>query len=477
MRTRAERAADNAAAQARTAAAAIETQRAHAQAEHERLENERELLKVQAELDHERQRLAEEHAARLEEKLAEARRARWDYVRNLTRRVSLAVVLAGANVGVNAAAVVGQVLALCIGLGWSWWAAVPLALVVESVAVNVGYFAHDKLIKGYSAVGLRLLSYGIGAGVGWFNYSHNADHELTADYAGVFGAASILSPVLWQIYSQWRHWDQMRGQDLLETRAPKFTRARWILWLGETFYIYRRAVRDGIGDRAEAVGRYASDYEHHRAAKSGRRHDQTSDATERQSGAPPAADELAAALAQWSKDYRNTADPAPAAAPDPADRPTEPANPATIPTKPSRRLLINPGSIHPVGSRIPFITWTRPDPQPLGHLLLPPLSDQEPTPAPSDDPAPAEPRPDDSPGADKATQVVNYWVDLIRTGHYRSKYALAEETGTKPTWCGDRMDEGRAILAAEGWTFDDRRRPIPPTATGRVNGYDVAGVS
>jgi hypothetical protein len=76
---------------------------------------------------------------------------------------------------------------------WEWWQAVPIALVVESVAVNVGYFAHDKQIKGYSALGLRLLSYGIGAGVGAFNFTHNAAHAVTADFAGVFGAASLLS--------------------------------------------------------------------------------------------------------------------------------------------------------------------------------------------------------------------------------------------------------------------------------------------
>ncbi|MEU8280170.1 hypothetical protein AB0C08_38345, partial [Microbispora bryophytorum] len=267
FRSRTERAAAAAVAEARAAAAGIETARAHAQIEHERLENERELLKLRAELDADRQRLADQQAARLEEKIAKARQQRWDSIRRISRRVSLAVVLAGANVGVNAAAVLGQVLALCIGLGWHWWAAIPLALVVESVAVNVGYFAHDKLIKGYSAFWLRLLSYGIGAGVGWFNYIHNAAHQVTADFAGVFGACSLLSPVLWQIYSQWRHWDEMRSQELLEARAPKFPWTRRILWAGETLFIYRRAVRHGIQSVAEADARFRPDYERTRKAK------------------------------------------------------------------------------------------------------------------------------------------------------------------------------------------------------------------
>lgn len=206
-RSRAERKAD-------AARARIDEQRARRQAERERLDAESERVRLRAQI------------AEQSDQAAEMRRAQR---RGVRQRISLAVVLAAANVGVNGAAVLGQVLGLTYGLGWEWWQAAPLAAVVESVSVNVGYFAHDKMIKGYNAWGLRLLSYGIGIGVGVFNYSHNEGLAETGEFAGVFGAASVLSPVLWQIYSQWRHWETMRAQGLLETRPLRFPLLRWII--------------------------------------------------------------------------------------------------------------------------------------------------------------------------------------------------------------------------------------------------------
>ncbi|MFI6296904.1 hypothetical protein ACIBEJ_35305 [Nonomuraea sp. NPDC050790] len=248
-RSREERAEARAAARTRAAELAVDEQRAIDQREMERLEAQREHDKV-------RQELQARHTAQV----SQARLARRSRIKTFSRRVSLGVVLAGANGGVNAAAVLGQVLALTLGLGWTWQAALPVALVVESVAVNVGYFAHDKLIKGYSAIWLRLLSYGIGGAVGVFNYTHNAAIKATADFALVFGGASLLSPVLWQIYSQWRHWETLREQDLLEPRAPSFG-LRWLVWFGETLFIWRRAVRYGVTDRADADARFRPEYE------------------------------------------------------------------------------------------------------------------------------------------------------------------------------------------------------------------------
>ncbi|WP_326646713.1 hypothetical protein OG884_18985 [Streptosporangium sp. NBC_01755] len=237
LRSRAERAADKAAAEQLAARASIEAQRARDQRELEHLEAEQEKLKVRSQLTAEQGRLAEQET--------EKRKTRRRHFRS---RVSLAVVLASANIGVNAAAVLGQILALMYGLSWEWWQAVPLAVVVESVAVNVGYLAHDKMIKGFSAYGLRLLSYVIGIGVGLFNYSHNSGLTETQDFAGVFGAASVLSPVLWQIYSQWRHWESMREQGLLEQRPLRFPLLRWVIpsLRAETWEAFKYGVAEGV---------------------------------------------------------------------------------------------------------------------------------------------------------------------------------------------------------------------------------------
>lgn len=240
LRTKEERDADRARARTDAARAAIEEQRARDQLEMERLEAQRELDAVREQLDERRTARQQQAAAKR---------------RTLRERVSQAVVLATANIGVNGVAVLGQVLALVLGLGWPWWAAVPVALIVESVAVNIGFIAHDKLLHGYSAGWLRALSYGIGAAVGWFNYTHNHGHALTGDYAAVFGACSVLSPVLWQIYSQWRHWQALRDQGMLEARAPKFSKLRWLIpsLRGETWQAFKLGVAEGIASPEVAI--------------------------------------------------------------------------------------------------------------------------------------------------------------------------------------------------------------------------------
>ncbi|MET8985787.1 hypothetical protein ABZW49_10100 [Nonomuraea wenchangensis] len=452
FRTREERAADRARAATVAAKYAIEQQRAADQREMEALEAEREKAKVRAELD---------QLAKQEQDQAAAER------RTFRQRISRAVVLATANVGVNAVAVLGQVLALVLGLDWEWWAAVPLALVVESVAVNVGYIAHDKLINGYSAGWLRFLSYGIGAAVGWFNYEHNSGFDAdgaalaTADYAVVFGAASVLSPVLWQIYSQWKHWQQLRDADLLDSRAPKFSRARWILWLGETFYITRRAVRHGVSDRAEAVRRFQPAYEAKK--RKGRK------ATK---PLPPAADELQRTLDQWAHDYRQRGPEMDVVRVHSRDQ--DASNAATTLATNGKGEPTLPGGPSLLRSLMP---WTRPDSRPdaapvngTAHTLtLDAELDAEvdaKTGVDATRTRPTDDQDDDRPEPTEQDKrrVSRYWVRRVEADEVLSKWGLAERTGFKPTWCGDRIAEGKQILAQKGWTFDERGRPVQPTA-------------
>jgi len=450
FRSAEERAAAKAAALAAREQAMIEVQRARDQREMEELEAEEEKARV-------RSRLAEQ--ARLQQNQAAEER------RTFRQRISRAVVLASANVGVNAVAVLGQVVALTLGLDWPWWAAIPLALVVESVAVNVGYIAHDKLINGYSAGWLRFLSYGIGAAVGWFNYDHNsspgADGQppATADYAVVFGAASLLSPVLWQIYSQWKHWQQLRDADLLDARAPKFSRARWMLWLGETFYITRRAVRHGVSDRAEAVRRFQPEYE--RRKRKGRKPAKP---------LPPAADELTQALDQWAREYRQRGPAVDAVRVHPGDQ--DASNRATIPA--TTNGTDEPTSNRPMWRTV-FAAWTRPELRPdaapangARHTLTVDADlDAEMDAKPAMDATRTRPTDDQDDDRPEPTEqdkrrVAKYWVRRVEADEVLSKWGLADRTGFKPTWCGDRIAEGKQILAQKGWIFDERGRPVRP---------------
>ncbi|GAA3416303.1 hypothetical protein GCM10018952_44080 [Streptosporangium vulgare] len=141
-----------------------------------------------------------------------------------------------------------------------------------------------------------------------------------------------------------------------------------------------------------------------------------------------------------------------------------------IPT-PQRRILISPGDPRPVGTLAPFVTWTRPEARPLrGDLLLPPLDailDAN-LDADSDAGDDRTRPPGDQFGDQKEPteqdkgRIARYWAKRVEKGEVLSKWALADKTKFKPTWCGDRITEGKQILAAKGWTFDDRGRPVGP---------------
>lgn len=258
-RTLAERRADAAAANAR------------------RLETESAVRLQQAQVEVELRRLARVDAAetevdalarhdRLEAHDEANQQKRREKIRTKLRSIRLAAVLSGANVSTQAVAVVGQILTMVYGLGWEWWQAAPVALVVESMAVNVGYYAHHRLLTGCSSTGLRALSYLIGALTGWFSYTHQSPE--IAPFAAVFAGASFLGPMFWHLYGLWSQQAKLQEQGLLkprEAQAPGFGWRHWVFWAGETFWVYRRAIHDDVTDKQEAIKRYRPGYERMRA--------------------------------------------------------------------------------------------------------------------------------------------------------------------------------------------------------------------
>ncbi|MFE3452357.1 hypothetical protein ACFXJ8_25885 [Nonomuraea sp. NPDC059194] len=188
---------------------------------------------------------------------------------------------------------------------------------------------------------------------------------------------------------------------------------------------------------------------------------------------PPAADELARALDQWSRDYRQRG-PEVAADGD-QSRDQDATTPATtgapvIPA-PRTRLLIDPGDPRPVGHRVPFQVWTRPQPRPLSQGVVPPLLVAEVDAKPDADdqvdaPGNGDGRDQDGDQKEPTEQdkgrIARLWARRVEAGEVLSKWELAKRTRFKPTWCGDRIGEGKQILAAKGWTFDERSRPVKP---------------
>jgi hypothetical protein len=421
FRSREERAAAKAAALALRERALIEAQRARDQREMEALEAEQEKARVRGQLA--------EQAKQEKTQEAEERRS-------FRQRISRAVVLASANVGVNAVAVLGQVLGLTLGMGWPWWAAVPVALVAESIAVNVGYIAHDKLINGYSAGWLRALSYGIGMAVGWFNYSENANVPLTKEYALVFGACSLLSPVLWQIYSQWRHWQQLRSQGLLEARAPKFAKLRWIIpsLRSETWQAFKLAIAEGIQSPDVAISEVRA------RTLTGTARDTLRDAREELVHAQ--ADALRLALVQLAAVAHNLDGEDPKG------------------TEARQNIATFLARFRPF---IPAVDLTESG------------GGSPPSPEPAKEPAEERRMPTEQDNQRAKKYVINA---VKRSKTVPTKTAVASRFGFSDSWGYDRVVDAKRELEDAGWTFDAKGNPVEPGGSliGSPNGsHPVTG--
>jgi len=172
-------------------------------------------------------------------------------LRNLPRNAALLVPL----LLVNGVAVYGQ-------SGWAyenlhlggWIVAIGFALAVESIGVYLSAEAHAAKMAGHSAGMLQLGAYGVGLLSGALNYAHFAGANLRATpLAMAFAALSALSPILWGIRSRSMNRERLYAAGLIDPRAVKFSRLRWILFPARTFRAFRYAVWNGIQSPAEAV--------------------------------------------------------------------------------------------------------------------------------------------------------------------------------------------------------------------------------
>ncbi|MFG3709471.1 hypothetical protein [Micromonospora sp. NPDC047730] len=189
----------------------------------------------QAAADREEQRRAARERAR-----AEKRRRKAQAKARARRRARVRALLGTARtVGplllVNAAAVGGQ-LAYAYDQTPAEWhpvarvaVAVGVAAAAESVALYVGWHAHDALLAGArtTAARLRRASYAIALVMAAVNYSHFAESllEPTA-LAVILGVLSSLSPWLWGLHTRRQQHVQLLREDLVDETGAAFDPAR-----------------------------------------------------------------------------------------------------------------------------------------------------------------------------------------------------------------------------------------------------------
>lgn len=247
----------------------------------------------------ERDARAEEERRRRAARAEESRRSRIvrrqrraerrDAVRALAGRVRPVAPL----LAVNGAAVYGQ-----LGYGYDHLTgagtpaaarlliAVLVAVSAESVALYVGWHAHDALLSGASvtAARLRRASYAIAGCMGAVNYAHFAGAGLTPTPAAVvFALFSLLSPWLWGLHTRWAQHVQLIGAGLVDCPGAVFGAERRRAFPLRTIAARRWSIDHNVVDPQEAwVG-----YNHARAAaKAVRAADRTQRRTGRRFGLP-----------------------------------------------------------------------------------------------------------------------------------------------------------------------------------------------
>jgi len=141
---------------------------------------------------------------------------------------------------VNAAAIYGQVAFFYDNVAPSAWPVIGklalasvIAAAIESIAVYVGWHAHDALLNkaGNTAARLRRASYVIAALVAGINYAHFAnpadDNRLGLTAASLaFGLLSLLSPWLWGLHTRRMQHVQLRKEGVVDATGATFSGER-----------------------------------------------------------------------------------------------------------------------------------------------------------------------------------------------------------------------------------------------------------
>lgn len=141
------------------------------------------------------------------------------------------------------------------GNGWTTSvAAVGFAAAVESIGVYLAYEAHVARLAGDASGWLAASAYGVAGFAAAINWSHWSTQSRTL--ALVFAAMSGISPWLWSIRSRSIHRERLRRKGLIEERAVRFGRARWVLYPRRTFSVFRAAVWAGEVDPTTAIEAY-----------------------------------------------------------------------------------------------------------------------------------------------------------------------------------------------------------------------------
>lgn len=242
-----------------------------------------EAVRIRGEIQRQRDR---DKRARRDERKADRRRGR-DQAR-VDRKAAAAALWAGTRdysplLIVNAAAVFGQfqwAMTDIAGDDWALGGKIALAALIaggaESIAITVGWYAHDALLNKWTSTAARLRrgSYAIAAIIGGINYWHFAGEGLKPTPAAVlFAICSIMSPILWGLRSRRAHRLQLRDEGVVDCLGAVFSAERFRAFPIRTVKARRWSIEHNVTDPVAAWVGYNAERDARRTSrpvKSGR---------------------------------------------------------------------------------------------------------------------------------------------------------------------------------------------------------------
>ena len=239
-----------------------------------------ELRREQAETDRvERQRAERERERAEKHRRKAAAKAKARRLRRLHRWAATARTV-GPLLIVNAATVGGQLSYVYDETPGHWMAparvavAVGVATAAESVALYVGWHAHDALLaKAHTtAARLRRASYAIAGTMALVNYSHFAGDSLTdpTALAVILGVLSSLSPWLWGLHTRRAQHVQLLREDLVDETGAQFDPARRRAFPLRSWAARRWSIDHNVRDPRRAWDGYKKDRAERATAPVGR---------------------------------------------------------------------------------------------------------------------------------------------------------------------------------------------------------------
>ncbi|MEU7617166.1 hypothetical protein AB0B27_13880 [Micromonospora rifamycinica] len=253
--------------------AELEAARIRAEAERRRLAAD--FARDQAAADRAERRQADRERARADRKRRKARARAWARRRRQFAHVAATARTVAPLLVVNAATVGGQ-LAYTYDQTPATWAeplrvavAIGVATAAESVALYVGWHAHDALLKKAhgTATRLRRASYAIALVMAAVNYSHFTESPLAPTaLAVILGVLSSLSPWLWGLHTRRAQHVQLVREDLVDETGAVFGPDRRRAFPIRSWQARRWSIDHNVRDPKAAWAGYKAERDAKRAA-------------------------------------------------------------------------------------------------------------------------------------------------------------------------------------------------------------------